>query len=738
MTATPPSGFRAARDRLVADPSLAGADLRQALTELTDGWLAAQFDAALGSTATDPDGLALVALGGYGRAELCPGSDIDLLVVHHRRPAEAAEVAQAIWYPVWDTGIPLGHSVRSVAEAVGIVSGDVESATAMLDAHLIAGDPAVAGQLAHGVTTAWDRNRPVNWLRADAESRRAKAGEVAFSVEPNLKQGGGGLRDAQIPAWLGASEPELVDAKHFLLDVRVALHRAAPQSGEVLRLEDQDAVAEALGMADADELMTRVAGAARTVTWLVEELWAALGDKRRGRGGDASDVDASDPVAVLRAATAAAFAGRRFDRSLLARVAAEMPAMPSPWPAEGRDAFVELLGVGAPAVDVIESLDHAGVWERFLPEWPEVRSRAQRTTHHRYTLDRHLLETAAIAASLVDRVTRADLLLVAALLHDLGADRVEVARAVATRLGFPAADVDVLGSLVRHHLLLPEVATRRDLGDVVTIDAVAEAVGSIEVLGLLVALSEADARATGPTAWTEGKSGLVRTLAERTAWRLQGDTAEQYGPVFPSVEQMLLLRAGVTTLRGEGHTLTVVAPDRPGLFCRVAGALVLRGLNVVTAAATSSDGMALEEFTVSPAFASAAIGEALEIDWPRVVSDVERAMTGRLAIDARVAERASTYQRRSRSADNEVRVRFDDAVGDATVVEVDAPDAVGLLYRVTRALSELDVDIRLARVETMTDRVVDAFSLTDAQGAPIEDAAFRAEIERAVRHAAGG
>lgn len=735
MNTTSPSRFRADRDRLVADSSIP--DLPRALTELTDGWLAALFDAALVSTGTAPDGLTLMALGGYGRGELCPGSDIDLLVVHHRRAAEAAEVAQAIWYPVWDTGIPLGHSVRSVAEAIDIVADDVESATAMLDARLIRGDPSVAERLATGVASAWARSRPVAWLRADAAARRTKSGDVAFSVEPNLKQGGGGLRDAQIPAWLGATEPQLVDARRVLLDARVALHRIAPKSGEVLRLEDQDAVAEALGMSDADELMTRVAGAARAVTWVLEELWASLGNGRRTTR-TVEDVDAADPVAALHAATSAATAGRRLDRALLVRLAAAMPAMPTPWPDAGRDAFIELLAAGAPAVEVIESLDQAGVWERFLPEWSGVRSRAQRTTHHRFTVDRHLLETVAISATLVDRVTRPDLLLLAALLHDLGTDRVAVARAVAIRIGFPSEDVDVLATLVGHHLLMPEVATRRDLGDVVTIDAVARAVGSIETLGLLVALTEADARATGPTAWTEGKAGLVHTLAERTAWRLQGDTAEQYGPVFPSVEQMLLLRAGVTTVRGEGHTLTVVASDRPGLFCRVAGALVLRGLNVVSAAATSSDDMALEEFTVSPAFASPAIGEALEIDWPRVVGDVERAMAGRLAIDARVAERASTYQRRSRSADTEVRVRFDDEVGDSTVVEVDAPDAVGLLYRVTRALSELDVDIRLARVETMTDRVVDAFSLTDSDGAPIEDVAFRAEIERAVRHAAGG
>lgn len=736
MTVVSAARFREERDRLVADSEVT--DLSRILTESTDSWLASLFDAALESVGVAPDGLALVALGGYGRGELCPGSDIDLLVVHHRRAADAAEVAQAVWYPIWDTGIALGHSVRSVADAVDIVAGDVESATAMLDARLVRGDTAVFERLQSGVRAAWGRSRPVAWLQADVAARRDRLGDVAYTVEPNIKHAGGGLRDAQIPGWLGVSEPELDEARHFLLDVRVALHRLAPASGDVLFLDDQDVVAEALGYPDAEALMTSVAGAARTIAWILDRLLTELGDVKKPRDRKGEQSDTADPVVVLRAVTAAGVEGRRLDRAFLADVAERMQSLPEPWPEPARTAFIGLLSLGEPAVDLIESLDQVGAWERLVPEWPGVRSRVQRTTHHRFTLDRHLLETVAIAASFAGRVTRPDLLLVAALTHDLGANRVGVAERLATRMGFPPDDVAMVGTLVEHHLLLPEVATRRDLGDVATIDGVAQSVGSLEMLALLVSFTEADARATGPNAWSEGKASLVHTLAERTAWRLEGDTAEQYGPVFPSVEQMLLLRSGTTTVQGDGHRLTVVAPDRPGLFCRVAGALVLRGLNVVSAAATSSDGMALEEFTVTPAFAGPSIGESLEIDWKRVVSDVERAMAGRLAIDARVAERASTYRRRARSADTEVRVRFDDTLGEATMLEVDAPDGVGLLYRVTRALSDLDLDIRLARVETMTDRVVDAFSLTDGNGAPIEDAAFRSEIARAVKHAAEG
>ena len=335
-----------------------------------------------------------------------------------------------------------------------------------------------------------------------------------------------------------------------------------------------------------------------------------------------------------------------------------------------------------------------------------------------------------------------------ALLHDLGkghgGDHSEIgdelARRLASGMGFDHEDVEVLATLVLHHLLLPEVVTRRDLGDPGTIDLVVDAVGSIEVLALLVALTEADARLRPvPPCGTEWKAGLVRTLAERASLRLQGDSADQYGPVFPSVEQMLLLRAGVTTVRGEGSTLTVLAPDRPGLFACVAGLLpVLRGLNVLHAAATTSEGLALEEFTVTSAFASPDLSGSVAIDWPKVIHDVEQAMAGRLAIEARVAERASTYrasfaQRRHRGARAFRRLgrRRHRAGGRRTRRGRSALPGDALP-------ADLDIDIRLAKVETLTDRVVDAFTLAAADGSLLEDPEFRTEVEWAVRHAASG
>ena len=737
---------------------------RTRLSDATDTLLGEVHAHALASTGVDPTSIAVVALGGYGRRIVAPGSDLDIAVVHDGRADPAARLAEALWYPIWDTGVTVGHSVRSIDEVAALVTDEVESATALLDARQVAGDAAVATALVERIRNAWQDgiDSALGWLHGDIAARRERFGEVAYATEPDLKNGGGGLRDVHVARWIDLGRPVLTssdadaldEAARVLDDVRVTLHRVAGSSGDVLRLEDQDPIARRLAESDADLLMTRIAQAARTVAWILDEAVAAAitGAPKRARRRLAVPVpavevpdgfDPADPAAVLELAAEAAAGDGRIARDLLERVAAEMPAPAVPWSSRLRGAFVALLASGPGMVDVVESLDNRGIWERFVPEWPAVHARAQRSPHHRFTVDRHLLETVANAAALADRVERPELLVTGALLHDLGkghgGDHTEIgttiARRAATRMGFDAADTDVLAGLVEHHLLLSEVATRRDLTDPATIDAVARAVQTSQTLALLGALSEADGLATGPSSWTEWKSGLVHQLTALTAARLSGERLTDLAPTFPSVEQLQLLRAGVTSVHGEANVLTVAAPDQPGLFCRVTGAVTLSGLNVIGAGATSSGGFALEEFRVVPAFASRQLAQEARIDWPKVVATVERAMSGRLAVAARVADRASTYRRNAQAVDTAVRISFDDTSDEVTVVEVEAPDSVGLLYRLTRALSEMDVDVRAARVETLTDRVVDVFSLTDATGTLITDEVFRAELDRALRDA---
>ncbi len=387
---------------------------------------------------------------------------------------------------------------------------------------------------------------------------------------------------------------------------------------------------------------------------------------------------------------------------------------------------------------MIEALDRRGVWGRVLPEWLPIRSLPQPGALHDFTVDRHLLETTAGAAGLVEQVSRPDLLLMAALLHDIGkgsrGDHAEVGAGIAgvvcSRMGFAPDDASTVSSLVEHHLLLRDVASRRDIDDPATVQRVVSAVGSIERLRLLAALTEADALATSATAWDPWTAQLTAQLVERVAHQLRGwREAPEGAVVFPTADQLIRLRSDERRIEVNGDVLTVMTADRPGVFSRVAGVLALHGLDVLAAAAYSTQGRALAEFRVTDPLRD-------ETPWHRVTADLDLALDGRLALQARLAERARTYGRAKRgaSADHATTVEFDDRASvDATVIDVQAADGIGVLYRITRALAELDLDIRSAKVQTLGARVHDAFYVRD-RGGKIADARTLAEIERAILH----
>jgi len=759
-----------ARLALLADETLTGGDWCHRHSGLVDAWMAELLHAAVGDRF---DGLALVAVGGYGRAELCPQSDIDLMLVHDRR-RDIATVADRIWYPIWDQGIKLGHSVCTVREALALANDDLDSATALLSARGVAGDEDLAKALATGGTEQWQR-RPKRWLSELAtrnSARQEKAGEVAFELEPDLKEGRGGMRDVHALRWAEAARQillahdseSLTGAYSVLLDARVELQRRSGRPSNILALNDQGAVAAALGDADADALMARVAEAARAIAWTSDDTWHRIRSGLRGplaRGGRSRPiaegvalrdgevhVDAAgathDAALVLRAAGAAAAHDTIIDRQSLETLATSESALGDPWPPGVSSLLVDLLRAGRPAIRVIESLDQRGIWTRILPEWRRVRARPQRNAYHRYTVDRHLLESTAEAARLAPLLDRGDLLVIAALLHDLGKGSgpnpatvgVDLAREITARMGYPDDDVTTVAALVRHHLLLGEVALRRDLDDPTTIERVAAAVGCTSRLRLLAALTEADSLATGPSAWGPSKAALVGRLVERVAGFLGGDETDgpAYSP-FPSPEQVDRLSDGADHIDAVANVLTVMTSDRHGLLSRVAGVLALHGLDVEGAAShTNDEGRALAEFRVTDR-------RRAELAWSRVIVDLRLALDGRLAIDARLAERARAYRRNGRPkiAFGATRVSFDDdASCDATVIDVQTDDGIGVLYRITRALAEFDLDIRSARVQTLGTHVVDAFYAQDAQGAKITDTRTLGEIERAIVHSLDG
>ena len=314
-----------------------------------------------------------------------------------------------------------------------------------------------------------------------------------------------------------------------------------------------------------------------------------------------------------------------------------------PWPAGAVDKLVALLLEGHRSIPVIEAFDQRGLITRMLPEWEPVRSRPQRNAYHRYTVDRHLWEAAANASELADHVARPDLLVLGALFHDIGkgypGDHTEVGMAIVrelgARLGLGEADVDTLVAMVEHHLLLPDVAVRRDLSDPATIRAVADAVGSPERLELLHRLTEADSIATGPSAWGPWKQALVDELVARVEVVLGGgDVADATWTLFPDAETLQSMATGKHHVRVDDDRLTIVYRDEPGMFSRIAGVVSLHGLDVATARAHSDEpqlgrvSMGASEFRVHVPDGG--------IDWPPIIADLERALQGRLAIESRL------------------------------------------------------------------------------------------------------
>jgi [protein-PII] uridylyltransferase len=530
-----------------------------------------------------------------------------------------------------------------------------------------------------------------------------------------------------------------------LAAVRSALHERTGRAVDRLALQEQDGVADAMGFADADVLMADVSSAGRKISYASDDGWDRIATYL-SRGRRPREMPDRDPNDWLGAAVEAARTGVPISRATLARFESQAPAPPVPWTEPWRHNLVALLGAGANALPVLEALDQHGLLVRLLPEWETVRHKPQRNAYHRFTVDRHLWEAAAQAAALTRAVSRPDLLLVGALLHDLGKGQpgdhtdagIRLIRDIAPRMGFSAADAEVLEALVRHHLLLPDVATRRDLSDPATIDHVAAEVGDVDTLELLAALTEADSLATGPSAWSDWKAGLVRELVSKTRLALLGAETGALAPApasdpNPKTPSRHVAEVEVDVpdgLRGEGNHCTVVAADRPGLFSKVAGVLALHGLDVRSATAgPTTDGRAIEEIEVEPAFGK-------QPNWPKVAADLDSVLEGKLPLEARLADRARNYERRYRASaaqPAEARVLVDnDASERATVVEVRAPDGVAVLYRITSALAACGLDVRVARVSTLGHEVVDAFYVVGADGEKVTDAAALAEVESAL------
>ncbi len=562
-----PAGVRdLKRDRHELAVALAGQpgrQRRQALGDLVLARLTEHFRAA----ADGVEGIALAAVGSVGRADAGPHSDLDLVLLHDGSPAGkavAADVAQRLWYPIWDAGLHLDHSTRSLAECRHVASKDLAAAAGLLDLRHVAGDEMLALQARSAILADWRSaaRKRLPELLAASRARAERCGELAYLIEPNIKESRGGLRDyvsltALAATWLTDRPHGAVDeAAQHLLDVRDALHTASGRPAQIVGRHVAVDVADALGMDDTDELLASIADAGRTIAFAVgtTERGARRSLEKSGVGSRAFlakrlrtaprhvhvaqgliDVDGelalapgysaeADSVLPMRAAAAAASAGLTFTPSLLESFT-RCPEPEHPWPPEALGAFSELLRKGDHLVDVWETLDVAGQIVRWLPQWAAVRNRPQRNPFHVYTVDRHQIETVALAGTLRRQVVDPDLLLYAALFHDIGKQAgvtnhskfgAGLIPGIVARMGLSESQGNDIHILVREHLTLAHFATTKDAADpAVATELIGRLDGRADLFETLRALTEADAKAASPKAWTTWREQLIDTLTAR-------------------------------------------------------------------------------------------------------------------------------------------------------------------------------------------------------------------------------
>ncbi len=698
----------------------------------------------------DETGLALVAVGGYGRGELAPYSDLDVVLVHDDA-VDVSEVGASVWYPLWDAGVQLDHSVRRLSDVTDAARDDPRVILGLLDARHLAGDPNLTLRLRTALLAQWrrDARRQLPVLREMVDKRAERLGELAHAAVPDLKESLGGLRDATVMRALVATW--LVDVPHAdlercrgrLLDVRDELHSVNGRANDRVAPEAWPDLAARIGTPDAESAQRHVRELGRRITHLSRLTWRrvdavlarpvsnrvrtpALQPVARGVAVSSGEVvlaartdPAGDPLLLLRAAAEAAERGLVLNPATAARLARDGVAVPEPWDAEARNLLTRLLAAGPGLLPVWETLDETGALGRILPEWERVRLLPHASVVHRFTVDRHLVETCIEASRLIRRVPRPDVLMVAAVLHDIGKGGGQdhsvagepVAAAVAARLGFDARETALVGRLVRRHLLLAETATSRDLDDPATVAQVAERVVDIETLDLLEVLTEADARATAAKAWTGWRAALVADLARRVRASLRGAARAERGDgggdevLVP--DRVLRDPARVVVAlepSPHGSSLTVVSGDRVGLIADVAGALAVQRIPVRAARAWTQDEFGVSVWEV----ADDGLDEAI------VRQRFDAVFEGR--VDP--AERVRPHERPG--LEPTVLVRHE-ASDTATVLEVRVEDRPGVVYVVCRALAALDVSVRSAHVTTLGPQAVDVFYVGEFGAGPLAD-----------------
>ncbi|HEU4407960.1 MAG TPA: [protein-PII] uridylyltransferase [Polyangiaceae bacterium] len=855
-------------DLAAGGPPAGGVEFGRRYAQAFDGLLGALFAAACAAAGHRPEAApcALLAVGSYGRGAVALGSDVDLRFVVGRDGGPARALAEAMLYPLWDGGVQVGHQVVGVDEWLSLAPSDLPTATSLLDARPLGGDLSLAERLAAGARRGLFAGPAlaafVARLAAEVEARRARFGDSVYLLEPDVKNGAGGLRDLDVARWAAGARwgaagfdalvghgallaPEAAAAEAAeatLWRVRNRLHALAGRRSDRLTFDRQEQLAPALGYGEGgaavERFMSDYYRQARAVGRVQELLLHRATPPSRARrpsdrdlgggvrlvGGevaldDPARLEAEPALALRLYAEALALAApvAPASRDALARAAAD-PAFGealrrSP---EAASLFVALAARPGPdrlgRGSALGDLHDLGLLVALVPEFAPVVGRVHHDVYHVYTVDVHSVAAVdrlraiargefagefPLASRLAAAVARPRVLYLATLLHDVGkaiggtghAERgAETARGVAARLGLDDGEGDEIAHLVRTHLLMYHVATRRDLDDPATVAEFVRSVRGREGLRELYLLTVADLSTTSPSAMTSWKAKMLDALYLAADRHLALDGAPEPGEgraararaallalaedpaaaaafvdsmparyALANAPEAILAHAAVAAraaASGGAHValsaaeagddlveLCVAAPDRPGLLALVAAALAAAGLEIQAAqihgrAPPGAPPQALDLFWVR---GPGAEPERRERTLARVARELEALLAGERRPEdlLRGRGRSRWDDRPSPAVATEVRVDHRAASGHR-LVEIVTRDRPALLYLLARTLHELGLDIALAKINTEGTRVADVFYVTEAGGAELDEGARAAAVRDAIYAALAG
>ena len=789
--------------------------------------------------------ISIVAIGGYGRGELAPLSDIDLLFLLPYKPTPFSEqIVEFMLYCLWDLGLKVGHAVRSVNENIRQAKDDLTIRTTLLDARWIWGDQELAAELVARFNTDIRKGTAAQFVEGklkERDERHQKLGDSRYRLEPNVKEDKGGLRDLHTLYWIakylyGVSDvrkladkgivddeaaSRFVKAHDFLSTVRCYIHYLTGRPDNRLTFDLQREIAPRLGYVDragatAVERFMRhyflvardVGDLTRIFCTLLEEkgrtrplfrVAAALRRRRlkgfiveRGRISVKSAEDfAEKPIKLISIFHVALEEGLDFQPQTLRLISQESRRLSGlKNDPEANRLFMEILTSKNGPEATLRLMSECGVFGRFVPDFARVVAQMQYDMYHVYTTDEHTIRAIGIlhriesgklkdelpnVTEIVHQIASRRALYVAVLLHDIakgrGGDHSELGASIALelcpRFGLNAEETETVSWLVRHHLMMSNTAFKRDLDDPQTIVKFVEAVQSPERLKLLVILTCADIRAVGPAVWNNWKATLLRELYLRAIQHMRGgqtdagidarvaaaraalaerlsdwpektrdDMLGLASPAFwltedtdtherlvhfmraaDEVGEKIAIDFTVDDKRDVTH-MVLYTPDHAGLFARVAGALAIAGVSVVDAKIlTLSNGMALDTFSFQDFDGKAITGQhRLE----RVKSRIVVALEGRVRMNQELPKASARLPTRAKALEVPPRVIIDNTASKVcSVIEINGHDRQGFLFDVTKAMTDLGLQIFSAHISTYGERVVDVFYVKDVFGMKI-------------------